>query len=92
MMGTTCEGAFYMRTGTAGKRDLIATIIGHVATGVTAGAPGSFTGGTPTDLADLQSQGSLGESTAWDTDDYVVLQDGSNAYWDGDSWEAGIAP
>lgn len=82
-----------MRTGTASRRrEKIATIAGHTATGVTAGEPGSFTGGTPIDLADLQSQGALGETTAWAENEHVILQDASHAHWDGDSWEAGDAP
>ena len=30
-------------------------------------------------------------STAWTTGQYAVLGDGSEAHWDGDSWEAGRA-
>lgn len=65
------------------------------ATGVTPGEPGSFTpsGATvPYDLAALQDLGALGETTAWDTGEYVVLGDSSFAYWDGDGWVAGTAP
>jgi len=46
----------------------------------------------PADLDELQTLGDLGESIAWGTDQYVVLGDGSEAHWDGDSWEAGRAP
>lgn len=60
---------------------------------VTAGSPGSFpTSPIPYDLAELQSLGALGETTGWTTGQHVVLGDGSQAYWDGDSWEAGTAP
>lgn len=63
-------------------------------TGVTAGAPGSFTpaGSTaPANLAALQALGALGETTAWTTGQHVVLGDASQAHWDGDSWAAGAA-
>ena len=64
-------------------------------TGVEAGTPGQFTpdGCTiPADLAYLQSLGTLGETTAWVTGEYVVLGDLSNAYFDGAGWLDGIAP
>lgn len=80
------------KTSVAYKRDVTATIAGHTATGVAAGTPGSFTGGVPLDLADLQAQGSLGETTAWAVGEYVLLQDGSQAHWDGAAWASGAAP
>lgn len=64
------------------------------ATGVTAGAPGSFTpsGATvPANLTALQAAGALGETDAWTTGQHVVLGDASQAHWDGDSWAAGAA-
>jgi hypothetical protein len=64
-------------------------------TSATPGEPGSFgpSGATtPYDLGDLQALGALGETTAWDTDEYVVLGDGTFAHWDGDSWASGEAP
>ena len=66
-------------------------------TGVTAGTPGSFTGGTgdlaiPADLTTLQGLGALGETIAWTTGQYVVLVDTSNAYWDSSAWVVGTAP
>lgn len=68
-------------------------LIGAIATGVTEGNPGSFTGGRdPFDLDELRAWGALGETTAWATGNNVVLGDGSLAHWDGDSWEAGAAP
>ncbi|USH44935.1 major tail protein [Streptomyces phage GreenWeasel] len=66
---------------------------GAVATGATAGTPGSFTpaGSTaPYDLADLATV-TASPATAWTTGQHVVLGDGSHAYWDGDSFEAGEA-
>lgn len=70
---------------------------GIVATSVSAQppSPGSFmpTGATvPINLAALQAMGSLGETTAWTTGEYVVLGDTSDAYWGGASWTQGIAP
>jgi hypothetical protein len=66
-----------------------------VPTGVTPGEPGSFTPGdstVPYDLDDLQGLGALGESTAWDTDEYVVLGNGNTAHWSGSAWVSGSAP
>lgn len=66
-----------------------------LATSVTPGSPGSFgpVGATPpSTLSVLQSMGALGETTAWTAGQYVVLGDGTFAYWDGDSWASGIAP
>ena len=64
---------------------------GAVTTAVTAGAPGSFTGGTPATLAALQSLGALGQTAAWTTGQYVVLGDSSEAHWNGTAWESGRA-
>lgn len=64
-------------------------------TGVTAGEPGAFTPAdsrSPAGLEALRSLGALGETTAWTEDQYVVLRDGTFAYWDGNSWESGAAP
>lgn len=65
-----------------------------VATGATAGTPGFFTpvgAEAPADLAAMSTV-TANPATAWTTGQYVVLGDGSNAYWDGDSWVEGIAP
>ena len=69
---------------------------GVVATGATAGTPGSFTPAgavTPATLAALQA-GSVTASpaTAWTTGQSVVLGDASNAHWDGAAWAAAVAP
>lgn len=64
-------------------------------TGITAGSPATLVpsdGNRPANLADLQALGALGNSTAWTQGQYVVLGDGTEAHWDGDSWEAGRAP
>ena len=62
--------------------------------GVTVGAPGSFTpsgSDIPSDLAELNALGALGQTTAWITGQYVVLGDSSNAHWNGTTWVTGIA-
>jgi hypothetical protein len=64
-------------------------------TGVTPGAPGSFTpvgAELPESIGGLRFRGALGETAAWTVGQYVVLDDASHAYWDGDSWEVGEAP
>lgn len=65
-----------------------------LATSVSAGTPGSFgpSGATPpSNLSALRALGALGATTAWTTGQYVVLGDTTYAFWDGDSWESGIA-
>ena len=65
-------------------------------TGATAGSPGTWepTGSYAlTDLEALQASSvTASPSTAWATGEYVVLDDGSHAYWDGTAWAAGEAP
>jgi hypothetical protein len=70
-------------------------------TGVTAGAPGSFSPGTasiPGTLAELKAHGTIGDTgtakptVAWTTGQYVTLGDASKAYWDGSAWVVGTAP
>ncbi|WP_028192290.1 hypothetical protein [Salinispora pacifica] len=66
----------------------------HQATGADAGSPGTYTPAgamAPTDLATIAAV-IANPLSAWTTGQYVVLGDSSNAYWDGDSWEAGEAP
>jgi hypothetical protein len=69
-------------------------------TGVTAGAPGSFTpdgAALPSNLTALKADtvvgdtGSAKPSTAWTTGQYVALADASHAYWDGTAWASGQA-
>lgn len=70
------------------------------ATGATAGTPGAWTpsGATaPDDVATLQASGIQPEPDldAWTTGQYVqtlVPSTPGQAYWDGDSWVAGMAP
>ena len=67
-----------------------------VVTAVTAGTPGSFTpaGAKPANLSALQALGALGQSTAWTAGQYVVLLDGTEAYWSGvaTGWLVGRKP
>lgn len=70
--------------------------LGVEATGATAGTPATLTPANsypPADLEDAQSGDfTATPATAWATGQYVVLGDGTNAYWDGTAWVAGIAP
>lgn len=68
---------------------------GGVPQGVIPGVPGEFYPlgvDVPADLAALTLLGALGETDAWTDGEYVVLDDDSHAYWDGNSWEVGEAP
>ena len=69
---------------------------GAVATGATAGTPGSFTPAgavTPANLAALQAGGvTASPASAWTTGQSVVLGDASNAHWSGSAWAAAVAP
>ncbi|MFC6340841.1 carboxypeptidase regulatory-like domain-containing protein, partial [Nocardioides hankookensis] len=67
------------------------------ATSVTAGHPGSFspTGAVkPETLTDIRTDDNFDLSPAaiWDKNDYVVLGNGGNAYWDGVTWQSGKSP
>jgi hypothetical protein len=68
---------------------------------VTAGTPGAYTPATatpPTDLAALKAHPIIGDegtnhpTTAWTVGQNIVLGDGSTAFWDSISWQAGSAP
>ncbi|MFJ3775225.1 hypothetical protein ACIPX0_26365 [Streptomyces sp. NPDC090075] len=64
-----------------------------VATGASSGTPGTFTPSgsvAPTNLAALADVIAT-PSSAWTTGQYVLLGDGSKAYWNGTSWVAGQA-
>lgn len=64
-------------------------------TGVTRGAPGSFTPAgcnVPNSLAELQALGALGQTVAWTTGQYVSLDPVGSAYWTGTAWALGVAP
>lgn len=65
-----------------------------VPTGVTAGAPGSFSpvGATPpANITALRALGALGQTTAWTTGQYVVLGNAAQVSWDGTDWKTGAA-
>lgn len=64
------------------------------ATGATAGAPGSWTPADRNrpDMFAAMAGITASPTTAWTTGQSVVLEDGSRAYWDGDSWVEGVAP
>lgn len=69
--------------------------LGIPVTAITAGIPATLTptnGTRPASLAALTTAGALGNTTAWTTGQYLVLGDGSEAYWDGNSWEYGRKP
>lgn len=66
---------------------------GVEATGATAGTPGTFTpegADAPADITALASV-TASPTSAWTTGQSVTLDDGSSAFWDGDSWEEGVA-
>jgi hypothetical protein len=66
---------------------------GVVATGATAGTPGSFTPTGATTPANIAALATVTASplSAWTTGQHVVLGDASHAHWDSDSWETGDA-
>ncbi|WP_405057049.1 hypothetical protein OG474_30475 [Kribbella sp. NBC_01505] len=69
------------------------TPLGVVATGATAGVPGTFTptgAYAPANLAGMTDV-TASPTTAWTTGQYVTLSDASKAHWDSDSWEPGPA-
>lgn len=69
--------------------------LGIPITGITAGSPATVTpvnATRPANLAALTLAGALGNTTAWTPGQYVVLGDGSEARWDGNSWELGRVP
>jgi hypothetical protein len=65
-----------------------------VATGATAGEPGTY---TPTDAGPRMALADLAGVTAtpgtlWTEGQHIVLGDGSHAHWNGTAWVAGDAP
>jgi len=64
-----------------------------LATGATAGTPGSFTPGgsrAPSTKAELDTI-TPSPATAWTVGQYVTVG-GADYFWDGDTWESGQAP
>lgn len=63
-------------------------------TGAVAGTPGSFTptgAQAPATIADLRALGSLGQTSAWTTGQYVEYGSGMKAHWNGTDWATGEA-
>lgn len=86
----------YIRGGLApiGLKGCFANL-GTPLTGITAGSPATLTptgGNRPATLIALRAAGALGQTARWATGQYVTLGDGTEAYWDSDSWESGRAP
>lgn len=73
-----------------------APVVPPEAAGATAGTPGTFTPAgsqRPSDFAELVSDAVVATpATAWTVGQYVVLGDGSHAYWDAAAWQVGEAP
>lgn len=70
------------------------TASGPDPTGATAGTPGTW---TPTDAYPAANFAALSgitasPSSAWTSGQYMVLEDGSYAYWNSSAWVVGIAP
>jgi hypothetical protein len=66
-----------------------------VATGASAGAPGTFSppgAVPPANLAAMNAGILATPSTAWDEGDYVVLANSSECHWSGSNWVVGRAP
>jgi hypothetical protein len=57
-----------------------------------AAAPAGTQTAVPADLAALRALGALGLSTKMGAGEYVTLKDGSKAYFNGNTWLAGVAP
>lgn len=65
-----------------------------LATGATPGTPGTWTpagASAPANLITIQARGALGQTTAWTVGQFNILGDGSNVFWNGTAWAAGIA-
>jgi hypothetical protein len=63
-----------------------------VATGATAGLPGSFTPAGATPPANLAAMTGIvaTPATVWTTGQHVEMGDGADCYWNGTAWVAGI--
>ncbi len=69
--------------------------LGIPITSITPGIPSTLAPANatrPMTLGALTALGALGQTTAWTTGQYLVLGNGSEAYWDGNSWELGRKP
>jgi hypothetical protein len=67
---------------------------GVVATGATAGTPGTWTPAGSVAPPNLAGMGAVTATplTAWTTGQYMVLGDVSNCYWNATAWVVGAAP
>lgn len=82
--------SFYAPLGLKGAFDNVGIPI----VSISAGDPGTYNPSNatrPANLADLQDLGALGNTDAWDANEYITLRDNTEAYWDGDSWVEGRA-
>jgi len=72
-----------------------AIALGTLATGATAGIPGTLTPANsyaPLTLAELQVSGVVASPlTAWTTGQFITLRDGSKAHWTSTAWAANAA-
>ena len=71
-----------------------AVALGVPATGADAGSPATLSPANsypPADLADAQTGFTATPATAWTAGQYVTLEDGSQAHWNGTTWVAGPA-
>lgn len=69
--------------------------LGVPPTAVTPGFPATLTpvnATRPANLAALVTLGALGSTSAWPTGSFLVLADGTRAYWNATTWIAGTAP
>jgi hypothetical protein len=98
-------GEMPVMTGTRGDRHMTAVTLAvagvysvnttsNIATGATAGSPGTWTPGGSVAPANLAATTGVTASpaTAWTTGQYVVLGDTSHCHWNGTAWTSGDAP
>jgi hypothetical protein len=86
----------YARTGSApvGLSGVFDNL-GIAITAVTPGAPAVLTpadASLPANLSALIALGDLDQSTDWTVGQYILLADGSHAFWSGETWAEGNAP
>jgi hypothetical protein len=103
-VGNVASGAWATFTATLpmiGKYTMIdeqGNVIGQLATGATAGTPGTWTPAgsvPPANLAALTTAAPAivaSPATAWTTGQYVLLGDASHAHWNATAWVTGDAP
>jgi hypothetical protein len=67
---------------------------GVVATGATAGTPGTFTPAGATPPANLAAMTGIiaSPATAWTVGQYVITADANHCHWDSSAWVTGDAP